>query len=205
MHIAGGLRPCVTLLYATMCRNVSYEGECVAKVRACRWSASWASASPDEVFTALTPCRTRRLSHAGCGEQWWRTAEALASSRRFCAVAVSSTSSLTPLKPRSRSRSSFRMRFMCANLISIFLHSRRDCWKASVLARALGREARRPAGPAGYQSRIDHQPEDRQDARPHPSTFAAWPGRRGDRVILANVWSWRHKRDLWECPLFRRL
>src|SRR5262249_26491644 len=28
------------------------------------------------------------------------------------------------------------MRFMCANLISIFLRSRRDCWKASVLARA---------------------------------------------------------------------
>ena len=30
---------------------------------------------------------------------------------RFCAVAVSTTSSLAPLKPRSRSRSSFRMRF----------------------------------------------------------------------------------------------
>ena len=58
----------------------------------------------------------------------------LTSRLRFCAVAVSSTSSLAPLKPRSRSRSSLRMRFICANRISIFLRSRRDCWKASVLA-----------------------------------------------------------------------
>ena len=49
---------------------------------------------------------------------------------------MSSTSSLAPLKPRSRSRSSLRMRFMCANRISTFLRSRRDCWKASVLANA---------------------------------------------------------------------
>ena len=28
------------------------------------------------------------------------------------------------------------MRFMCANRISIFLRSRDDCWKASVLASA---------------------------------------------------------------------
>jgi len=56
--------------------------------------------------------------------------------RRFCAVAVSSTSSLAPLKPRSRNRSSLRMRFMCANCISTFLRSRRDCSKASVLASA---------------------------------------------------------------------
>ena len=55
---------------------------------------------------------------------------------RFCAVAVSSTSSLAPFKPRSRSRSSLRMRFMCANRISTFLRSRRDCWNASVLANA---------------------------------------------------------------------
>ena len=41
------------------------------------------------------------------------------------------------LKPRSRSRSSLRMRFICANRTSIFLRSRRDCWKASVLASAL--------------------------------------------------------------------
>src|ERR1700733_10372409 len=41
-----------------------------------------------------------------------------------------------PLKPRSRNRSSPRIRFMCANRISTFLRSRRDCWKASVLASA---------------------------------------------------------------------
>jgi len=60
----------------------------------------------------------------------------LASRLRFCAVAVSRTSSLTPLKPRNRNRSSLRMRFMCANRISTFLRSRRDCSKASVLAKA---------------------------------------------------------------------
>src|SRR5215210_9525774 len=60
----------------------------------------------------------------------------LASRLRFCAVAVSSTSSLAPLKPRSRSRSSLRMRFICANRISTFLRSLLDCWKASVLANA---------------------------------------------------------------------
>jgi hypothetical protein len=37
-----------------------------------------------------------------------------ASRLRFCAVAVSGTSSLTPLEPRSRNRSSLRMRFICA-------------------------------------------------------------------------------------------
>ncbi len=60
----------------------------------------------------------------------------LASLLRFCAVAVGRTSSLTPLKPRSRNRSSLRTRFMCANRISTFLRSRRDCSKASVLAKA---------------------------------------------------------------------
>ena len=55
---------------------------------------------------------------------------------RFCAVAVSSTWSLAPLKLRSRSRSSLRTRFRCANRISIFLRSRWDRWKASVLANA---------------------------------------------------------------------
>src|SRR5215468_161372 len=60
----------------------------------------------------------------------------LASFLKFWAVATSKTSSRAPLKPLSRSRSSFKMRFMCANNISTFLRSRRDCWKASVLARA---------------------------------------------------------------------
>jgi len=59
----------------------------------------------------------------------------LASRLRFCAVAVSNTSSLTPFKPRSRSRSSLRIRFIWANRISTFLRSRRDCWKASVLGK----------------------------------------------------------------------
>jgi hypothetical protein len=42
---------------------------------------------------------------------------------------------LVPCAARSRSRSSLRMRFMCANRISTFLRSLRD-WKASVLANA---------------------------------------------------------------------
>ena len=46
--------------------------------------------------------------------------------RRFCTVAVRSTSSLAPLEPRSRSRSSLKMRFMGANRISTFLRSRRE-------------------------------------------------------------------------------
>ena len=54
---------------------------------------------------------------------------------RFRAVAVSNTSSLAPLKPRSRRRSSLRMRFICTNLTSTFLRSRHECWKAWVLAR----------------------------------------------------------------------
>src|SRR5438477_64786 len=60
----------------------------------------------------------------------------LASRLRFCPIAVSKTSSLAPLKPRNRSRSSLRMRFIWANRISTFLRSRRDCWKAAVLASA---------------------------------------------------------------------
>ena len=50
-------------------------------------------------------------AHAGAANGGGR-ARNLARRRRFCAVAVSSTSSLAPLKPRSRSRSSRRMRFM---------------------------------------------------------------------------------------------
>ena len=45
-----------------------------------------------------------------------------------------------------------------------------------------GREAGRPAGPAGHESRADHQPQDRQGARPHRPAHAARPRRRGDRV-----------------------
>jgi hypothetical protein len=49
-------------------------------------------------------------------------------------MAARTNSSWAPRGPRSRSRPSFRMRFRCANRISIFLRSRRDCSKASVSA-----------------------------------------------------------------------
>src|SRR5262249_52946306 len=45
-----------------------------------------------------------------------------------------------------------------------------------------GREAGRSAGPAGHQSRVDHQPEDCQGPRPHDSAAAGRTRRRGDRV-----------------------
>jgi hypothetical protein len=81
----------------------------------------------------LTSAYARQAS-ASCGGERQRS---LASRLRFCAVAVSNTSSVAPLKPRSRSRSSFKMRFICANRTSsTFLRSRRDRWKASVLASA---------------------------------------------------------------------
>ena len=79
---------------------------------------------------------TRQLCGTGLRAPPMAVAGNLTSRLRFCAVAVSRTSSLAPLKPRSRSRSSLKMRFICANRISIFLRSRRDCWKASVLASA---------------------------------------------------------------------
>jgi hypothetical protein len=49
-------------------------------------------------------------------------------------MAASTNSSWAPRGPRSRSRPSRRMRFRCANRISIFFRSRRDCSKASVSA-----------------------------------------------------------------------
>ena len=45
-------------------------------------------------------------------------------------MAARTNSSWAPRGPRSRSRPSFRMRFKCANRISIFLRSRRDCLEA---------------------------------------------------------------------------
>ena len=68
---------------------------------------------------------------AGRGREAWPVASGFA---RLLSIALR-------LKPRSRNRSSRRMRFMCANRISTFLCSRRDCWKASVSAKA--RECRR--------------------------------------------------------------
>jgi hypothetical protein len=56
------------------------------------------------------------------------------SRRRFWAMAARTNSSWAPRGPRSRSRPSFRMRFKCANRISIFLRSRRDFSKSSVPA-----------------------------------------------------------------------
>src|SRR6266567_4345548 len=47
-------------------------------------------------------------------------------------MAARTNSSWAPRGPRSRSRPSFRMRFKCANRISIFLRSRRDCSNPSV-------------------------------------------------------------------------
>src|SRR6202040_3087197 len=63
-------------------------------------------------------------------------ATSLASRLRFCAIAASVNSNCAPLGPRRRNRSSRRMRLRCANSISIFLRSRRDCANALVLARA---------------------------------------------------------------------
>src|SRR5262249_49166482 len=45
-----------------------------------------------------------------------------------------------------------------------------------------GRETRRPAGPASHQSRADHQPQDREGARPHYADCSACSRRRGDRM-----------------------
>ena len=45
--------------------------------------------------------------------------------RKFCTVAVSRNSSCAPLIPRKRKRSTFSMRFMCANSISTFFRCRR--------------------------------------------------------------------------------
>src|SRR5437763_6289636 len=49
-------------------------------------------------------------------------------------MAARTNSSWAPRGPRSRSRPSLRMRFKCANRISIFLRSHRDSSKASVPA-----------------------------------------------------------------------
>ena len=54
------------------------------------------------------------------------------------------------------------------------------CWKDPQ-----GRPARRPAGRAAEQVRADHQPQDRQGARPYSSADDARSGRRGDRMSYA--------------------
>src|ERR1700733_12960136 len=60
---------------------------------------------------------------------------------KFWAMAARTNLFWAPRGPRSRSRPSLRMRFKCANRISIFLRSRCDCSKPSVPAndRAMSR------------------------------------------------------------------
>jgi len=58
----------------------------------------------------------------------------LAVLRRFCAVAAIRNSSWAPLGPRSRRRSSFRMRLRWAKSISTFFRSRQDWWYSGVFA-----------------------------------------------------------------------
>src|SRR6476659_4585830 len=65
----------------------------------------------------------------------------LANFRRFWAVAARRNSSCAPVGPRSRRRSSLRMRLRWANSISTFLRSRRDVFPSEDLAitRAMSR------------------------------------------------------------------
>ena len=44
------------------------------------------------------------------------------------------------------------------------------------------READRPTGAADHESRADHQPQDRQETRPHCAVFSHRPRQRGDRM-----------------------
>ena len=60
----------------------------------------------------------------------------LAIRRKFWAVAASKNSSCAPESPRSRKRSSFKIRFRCANSISTFFRSQRDCRYSGVVAMA---------------------------------------------------------------------
>ena len=54
--------------------------------------------------------------------------------RKFCTVAAIRNSSLAPLKPRNLNRSSLRILLRCANSISTFFLSLRDCLYSAVLA-----------------------------------------------------------------------
>ena len=66
-----------------------------------------------------------------------------------------------------------------------------------------GREASEPAGSAINENRIDHQPQDRQDARHHRAAVGTKSRRRGDRInseypLLAQS---RHELLHCICPL----
>ena len=90
-------------------------------------------------LTILNSRRTPRMprrTHAthAVGAVGGGRATSIASLRRFCAIAASVNSNCAPAGPRRRNRPSRRMRLRCANSISIFLRSRRDCSNAFVLA-----------------------------------------------------------------------
>jgi hypothetical protein len=95
---------------------------------------------PDALELALATQlrRYERDAHAthAIGMLGGGRATSFASLRKFCAMAANVNSNWAPLGPRRRNRLSRRMRFRCANSISTFLRSRRDCANASVLARA---------------------------------------------------------------------
>ena len=94
--------------------------------------------APDasEPFTLQTE-RDAHTTHS-TGMTGGGRATSLASRLRFCAIAASVNSNCAPLGPRRRNRSSRRMRLRCANSISTFLRSRRDCANACVLAKDSG-------------------------------------------------------------------
>ena len=100
----------------------------------------WPFSLPDEGVAGATHRRhllTRQLRRTGSRGDWRRTAEELDETPqvlRGCSEQHLILYSAQAAQPGSRS--SFKMRFMWVNRISIFLRSRRDCWNASVLARA---------------------------------------------------------------------
>ena len=138
-------------------------------------------------------------------QRWRGTADQGFLSRlKFCAVAVSSTSSLTPFKPRSLSRSSLRMRFISGNRISIFLRSRRDCWKAYRVSQRTDTIAHILVEVAGnFAAR---QPSCIWASRRSQSSRSCWPcSRRCDLDRYCRCWSVpRHPGKHRHCASGRR-
>src|SRR5271168_4196216 len=73
----------------------------------------------------------------------------LASFLRFWAVAAKRNSSRAPFGPRSRNRSSLRMRLRCANSISTFFRSRHESILTKDDAPGIGVDFDRTANGAG--------------------------------------------------------
>ena len=94
------------------------------------WTISLSAVGFDPPALTLSTQLPRYAIHRAPAGGGRATSEA--SRRRFWAIAARTNSSWAPRGPRSRSRPSFRMRLRCANRISIFLRSRRDCSKSSV-------------------------------------------------------------------------